>query len=111
MNPEDALRIRLEADIISSERANDEIDVCFRERRVEHQRGVRSCTGRATAPSPKEGLVCIIPADVVWNGISNLHVLESTSEDLEVVIWVSPRSKTVVSGIGKYCCMIEVRGI
>ena len=85
MNPSDALRIRLEADIISPERANDEIDVRFRERRVKHQRGVRSCAGRATAPSPKEGLVSIIPADVVWNGVSNPHVLESASENLEIV--------------------------
>ena len=59
----------------------------------------------------EEGLKGEVPADVVWNGVGELEVLESTGGDLEVVLWVTPRSKTVISGVGKYTRVKEVRGI
>lgn len=61
--------------------------------------------------SCKEGLVGIVPPDVVWNGISEKNILETAIEDLEVVIWVTPCTKTVKSGTVEDRCMVEVRSI
>ena len=53
------------------------VDNLARERRIEHQLGIRrwGAIGGGRPVCSKEGLKREIPADVVWNGIGNLHIL------------------------------------
>lgn len=85
-----ALNIRLKLYVIPRERAHGEIDNLARERRVEHQRGVwrwrpSGVIGGRRRACSKEGLKGKIPADVMRNGVGNLHILESTGGDRIVV--------------------------
>ena len=111
MRSKDTLCIRLKVEEIPPKRIHDEIHVCFRERRVEHQRGIQSYAGRDAVQSCKEGLEGVIPADVVRNGVGKPDVFETTGRDLEVIVRVTPESKTIVRRIGKDRCVIKVRGV
>ena len=86
----DVLHIHLEAEEITPKRPHEEIDICFRERRVELQRAVQSYAGRGADGRVEEGLEGEIPADVVWDGVGDPDVFEAASGDLEVVIRVAP---------------------
>ena len=110
MRPTDAFKIRLKADIIPRERIHIVIHDRFRERGVDHQEGVHRWHSGGV-DSKEEGLNGEIPADVVRDWIGDSDILESTGGNLEVVRWITPRPKTVVSGVGKECRVIEVRGI
>ena len=44
-------------------------------------------------------------------GVCNHHILKTAVVELEVVIWVTPRPKAIVIGVGKDRCMVEVGGI
>ena len=110
MRPTDAFKIRLKADIIPRERIHIEIHNRFRERGVDHQEGVHRWRSRGV-DSKEEGLNGEIPADVVRGGVGESDILEATGGNLEVVCWITPRSNTVKSGVGKQRRVIEVRGI
>jgi len=60
----------------------------------------RRCAG--DGDPREEGLEGEIPTDVVWNRVSELDILEAAGGDLEVVLWITPRSETVKSGVGEY---------
>ena len=59
----------------------------------------------------KKRLESIIPAEVMWNGVGDPQVLESSGVNSVVVTRVTPRPKAVVIGVGKYCRMVHVRSI
>ena len=50
----------------------------------------------------------IIPADVVWDGVGNYNVLETTRTELVVIIRVTPRPKSITFGVGKDRRMVKV---
>jgi len=106
----DIFKIRLKADKIPCERARGKIHIRFRERGVDHQQWVhRWCAGNC---GPREeGLQGEIPTDVVWNRVGEVDILEAAGGDLEVVLWITPRPKAVISGVRKYRRMVEVRSI
>ena len=52
-----------------------------------------------------------IPAQVVGNGVGDLHILEGTRVDLIVVCWVTPTPKAVVIGVRPDRCVIKVGGV
>ena len=110
VRPKDAFKIRLEVDIVSRKRVQVVIHARLREGRVDHHLGVYGrCAG--DNQSSEEGLEGIIAADVVRNQVGDSDVLETTSGDLEVVLWVTQRAKTFNGGVGKDRRMLKVRGI
>ena len=89
----DVLKIRLEVGVVPRERVDREIHVLFRERGVDHQLGISGGLARRRGEvAGEEGLQGIITADVVRNGIGDLHILETTGRDLVIVRRVTPRS-------------------
>jgi hypothetical protein len=110
-----ALKIGLEAYVITRERAHGIIDNLARERCIEHQVGVRrwraiGAKGRRPTCS-KEWLEGKVPADVVRDGVGNPHILKPTGGDLIIIIWVTPTPETVTIGIRPDSCMVKVRGV
>ena len=103
------LKMGLEPDIVSRKRVHGGIHDLSRERRVDQQHGV--LIRYAWKLSCEERLKGVIAADVVRDGVGNFEVLKSTGGDLEVVLWVTPRAETVVSGVGPDRCVVKVRGI
>ena len=91
MRPRQDLNSPLEVDIIPREGVHNGVDNFLRERRVEHQGTFLSFTSGKVKYSIKEGLVSVVPADVVRNRVGDPDVLEATGGNLEVVIWVTPR--------------------
>ena len=110
MSPVDAFKIRLKADIIPRKRIHVEIHVLLRERGVDHQLGIHGWRS-GSVNSKEEGLNGEIPADVVRDGVGESDTPEATGGNLEVVCGITPRSKTVKTGVGKKRRVIEVRGI
>ena len=53
----------------------------------------------------------IIPANAVGDRVGKHDVLETTGRDLEVIIWITPRSKAVVVRIRKESGMVRVRRV
>ena len=100
MGPVPALNPRLERNVIPRERAHGIVNNFARERRVEHQVGVRrwrAVGAKWGRPScSKEGLKGEIPADIVRNGIGNLHILESAGGDFIVICWIAPTTKAII---------------
>ena len=110
VRPKDAFKIRLEVDIVSRKRVQVVIHARLREGRVDQHLGVYGrCAG--DNQSSEEGSEGIIAADVVRNRVGDSDVLETTSGDLEVVLWVTQRAKTFNGGVGKDRRMLKVRGI
>ena len=96
------LKIRLEAGIVPREGASREIHVRFRKRGVDHQLGVYGqCTGRwgEAVPEREERLEGVITTDMVWDGVGDRDILETAGRDLEIVCRITPRPKTLITGI------------
>ena len=53
----------------------------------------------------------IVAADIVWDGVGVLDILEATGVDLVVIVGVAPRAKAVIIGVGKDRRVAEARGI
>lgn len=84
MRPGNVLEIRLEVDILPCERGQSKIHIRLRERGVDHQKRVHGRCARDVDTS-EEGLKGIITTDVVWNGVGDSDIFETTGGDLEVV--------------------------
>lgn len=78
---------------------------------VDESGGVNSDGRGETTGSVEERLKGKLTTDVVRGGIGEDYVLESTGGDLEVVVGVSPLTKTIESGIGKDRGMFGIGGI
>ena len=110
MRPEGGLEIRLKADVVPCERVHGVIHILRRERYINPVLGVHGRCAR-DAYSREEGSKGIITADVVRDRVSDCDILESTGEDLEVVLRVAPRTETVISGVGPDRRVFKIRGI
>ena len=106
----DALKMNLEVDVISRKRVHVGIHNRLRECGVDHQQGVYGRAGEEQV-SCGEGLKGKIATDVMGDRVGDFDVLEATGKDLVVVLRVTPRAETVVSGVGPDRCVIKVRGI
>jgi len=111
MGSTDTLQISLEADIVTRERVYGEIHILRRESCVDHKQWVHRWRTGGDGHSLKEGLKGIITANVVWDGISDLHVLETASRDLEVVLGVTPVPEAIIGGVGKDSRVVKGRSI
>ena len=104
VRPRKVLKSPLEVDIITSERAYDEIYNFLDKRRVEHHCGVhRWCTNKGGEESIKAGWVGVIPAESMGDRIGKLEVLEGTGEKLVVFIRITPPPETVGTVVGPHC--------
>ena len=108
MRSREVLKIRLEVGVIARKGVHSIIHIRLCESRVDHF--LRVHTWRA-GHYIKEGLKREIAADVVRNGIGNFDILETTGEDLVIIVGVTPRPKALNSGVGEYRRVVEVRGI
>ena len=106
MWPIETSKIRLEAGKVPSKRVDRVIHILFRERGVDHQVGRHA--GHCESGYTEERLKGVVTADVVRDGVGDLYVLETTGGDLEIVVWVTPTTETVVGVVGKHGGMVEV---
>jgi len=112
VRPRKGLEIRVEVDKIPWERVHSDSHNLRCERSVDHEEGVRY--GRCAWGEwdiQEEGLKGKIAANVVGNGVGDLHILETTGVDLVVIIWVTPMPNAIISGVGKDGRVIKVCGI
>ena len=109
MRIRDALKMGIESDIVPRKRVHGGIHNRLSERRVDHQQGVYRLAG--DDQSSGEGLKGKITTNVVRDRVGDFDVLETTGEDLKVVLWITPRAETVVSGVGKDRRVVKIRGI
>ena len=105
------LKMGLEVDVVPRKRIHGVVHNRFRECRVHHQQGVHEPAGDGDGGSSGERLKGKITTDVVGGGVGDFDILEATGGDLEVVLRVTPRAETVVSGVGPDRGVIKVRGI
>ena len=90
----EVLEVALEVVVVPVERVERVIDVCLREREVDRRGEIG---GRCTGESGGVEEVSKVTADVVFGGVGEHYVLETTGGDLEILRRVAPTSETLVS--------------
>jgi len=108
---EEVLEIRLEASIVPVEVVKRYVHGVLRVRGVDHERGVHSGRWGEAIRRGEERLKSVVTANVVRYGVGKHNVLQSTGGDLVIIVGVTPRSQTIMSGIGKDRRVLGVLGI
>ena len=104
----EVLEVALEVVIIPIERVEGVIDICLRERDVDRRGEIDS---RCARESSRVKEVSIVASDVVFGGVGERYVLETTGGDLEIIRRVTPTPETLVSVVREDCGIEKVRSV
>ena len=112
MRSVETLEEALESGVVSDVVGHEEVHICLGESGVDHHLGENNTWGgTGEGGSGKVGLKDEVTTDVVRSRIGDSNIRESTGGDLEVVVGVSPGTKTTGSVVVEDGRVKEVRGI